>query len=101
MPDGGDMALGVDLVQTNLAGEVTVKDWLGIRGSVTAALGLGDPLDEVALSTTMSTGFGASISTDSVDIDLMVSPDAVLGGPHFLTGVGMGPAVAFSARFDI
>jgi len=101
MPEGGDLALGVDLVQTNLAGEVTVKDWLGIRGSVAAALGLGDPLDEVALSTSMTTGFGASISTDSADIDLMVSPDAVLGGPHFLTGVGMGPAVAFSARFDI
>jgi hypothetical protein len=101
-PKGSDLALGVDLVQTNLAGEVTVKDWLGIRGSVTAALSLGESVfNKVALSTTMSTGFGASISTDNVDIDLMLSPEAILGGPHFLTGTGARPPLALSARFDI
>ena len=101
MPEGGDMALDVSLVEANLAGEVTVKDWIGIRGSVAASLDLVDPTGELDVATSMSTGFGASINTDSVDIDLMVDPSAVLGGPHFLTGAGTGAAAAFSARFDI
>lgn len=101
LPDGGDMALGVSLAKTNLAGEVSIKDWLGIRGSVAAQLDLVDPTGELDVASSMSTGFGASVDTDTVDIDLMVSPDAILGGPHFLTGVGMGPAMSFSARFDI
>lgn len=101
LPDGGDMALEVSLVEANLAGEVTVKDWIGVRGSVAASLDLVDPTGELDVATSMSTGFGASINTESVNIDLMVSPDAILGGPHFLTGAGTGPAAAFSARFDI
>lgn len=101
LPDGGDMALDVSVVAANLAGEVTVKDWIGIRGSVAASLDLVDPTGELDLATSMSTGFGASINTDSVNIDLMLSPDAILGGPHFLTGAGTGSAAAFSARFDI
>ncbi len=101
LPDGGDMVVGVTVAGANLAGEVTVKDWIGIRGSVSADLDLPDPLNDFDVATTMSTGFGASINTDSVNIDLMVSPDAILGGPHFLTGVGSGPAASFSARFDI
>ena len=100
LPDGGDMAL-TPALETNLAGEVTVKDWIGVRGSVAASLDIVDPTGEFDVATSMSTGFGASINTDSVNIDLMVSPDAILGGPHFLTGAGTGPAAAFSARFDI
>jgi len=101
MPDGGDMEIGLTLAGANLAGEVTVKDWIGIRGSVAANLDAVDPTGDFDVATSMTTGFGASINTDSVTIDLMVSPDAVLGGPHFLTGVGSGPAASFSARFDI
>jgi len=101
MPDGGDMVLGVTLVGANLAGEVNVKDWLGIRGSVAANLDLVDPTGELDVATSMETGFGASINTDSVDIDLMVSPQAVLNGPFFLTGVQHQPAASLSARFDI
>ncbi|MDP6947281.1 MAG: hypothetical protein QF464_24245, partial [Myxococcota bacterium] len=101
MPDGGDAEIGLTLMGVNLAGEVTVKDWLGIRGSVTANLDAVDPTGEFDVATTMNTGFGASIATESVNIDLMVSPDAVLNGPYFLTGAASAPAAALSARFDI
>jgi len=100
-PDGGDLDLGVTVAGANLAGEVTIKDWLGIRGSVAAQLDLVDPMGELDVATSTTSMFGASIHTDSVDIDLAVDPSFVTGGPHFLTGEGTGPAASFSARFDI
>ena len=32
MPDGGDMALGLNLLNVNLAGEFMFNDWFGLRG---------------------------------------------------------------------
>jgi hypothetical protein len=101
MPDGGDMAIGLNLLDVNLAGEFMFNDWFGLRGSVTSSMSLDNLTDEMELGINMGSGFGASLVSEAGVIDLVIDPSQVLGGPFFLTGNTAGPAIALSARFSI
>jgi len=103
MPEEGDMALDLDLANVNLAGEFMFNDWFGLRGSVTAGVGLEGLTGggDMYLSATGASGFGAAFAADGANIDITVDPSAVLAGPYFLTGNVSGHAVTMSARFDI
>jgi len=101
LPDGGDMAIGLNLLDVNLAGEFMFNDWFGLRGSVTTSMVLDNLTDEMELGVNMGSGFGASLVSEAGVIDLVIDPSQVLGGPFFLTGNTAGPAIALSARFSI
>jgi hypothetical protein len=100
MPDGGDMAASLSIGNLNLAGEFMFNDWVGIRGSVTSGLSY-DVTGDGGLSGGGGSMFGATFHSDGADIDLLVSPDQLTGGPYFLTGNAMGSVAVMSARFDI
>ena len=71
VPDGGDMVLDLDLANVNLAGEFMFNEWFGLRGSVTAGLGLEGLTggDDMHLSATGASGFGAAFVADGATID--------------------------------
>jgi hypothetical protein len=100
MPEGGDMALDISLVDVNLAGEFALNDWLGLRGSVVSGADLvglsGD--GDIGLTTQMvSPKFGASLDFEGADVDFMVNPSTMMSWPN----PGDQFAATMSARFDI
>ena len=101
MPDGGDMVLSLSLLSANLAGEFMFNDWLGIRGSVTGGLDVVDLTGDLSMASTLGAAMGGTFHCDAGDIDILIDPGQLLGGPFFLTGAGTGAALALSARFDI
>lgn len=104
MPSEGDMALDLNLVDMNLGGEFAITDWFGLRGSVTASIGLEEVATDADMYVSAGAGsaFGAGFSADGCNIDVTVDPANLLGMPHFLTGVESdGFAAMMSARFDI
>ena len=101
MPDGGDMAIDLNLVQANMASEFMFNDWFGLRGSVTGTLALEDLTGDMTPSMNVGSAFGAALSSDAAAIDLMVDPAQILGGPYFLTGNASGAAAYMSIRVAI
>jgi hypothetical protein len=101
MPDGGDMAINLELVQANMASEFMFNDWFGLRGSVTGTLALENLTGEMTTSMNVDSAFGATLSSDAAAIDLKVDPAQILGGPYFLTGNASGAAAYMSIRVAI
>jgi hypothetical protein len=101
MPDGGDMAINLELVEANMASEFMFNDWFGLRGSVTGTLALENLTGEMTTSMNVDSAFGATLSSDAAAIDLKVDPAQILGGPYFLTGNASGAAAYMSIRVAI
>lgn len=103
MPDGGDMAIDLSLVDVNLAGEFALNDWFGLRGSVASGVAVVDMMGDLDVAgKALSPAFGASIDFEGADLDFVIDPTSVMNGPYFLTGAGSeGFAAMMSARFDI
>ena len=103
MPDGGDMAIDLTLADVNLAGEFSLNDWFGLRGSVASGLAVVDPTGDLDIAgKAISPAFGASIDFEGADLDFVVDPTSVMNGPYFLTGATSGTfAAMMSARFEI
>jgi hypothetical protein len=96
----GDMGLSVSVGNLSLAGEFMFNDWVGIRGSVTTGASY-DVLGDGGLSGSSGSAFGATFHAEGADIDLVVAPEQLTGGPYFLTGNAVGSIATMSARFDI
>ena len=103
MPDGGDMAVELSLVDVNIAGEFSLNDWFGLRGSVVSGLDVVDITGDLdVMGQAISPAFGASIDFEGADLDFVIDPVSVMNGPYFLTGADSESfAMMMSARFDI
>ena len=104
-PEESEADIDFSLADFNIAGEFSLTDWLGLRGSVGTALNAELPVgdEEFEMKTTrVRPAFGASLDFDGCDVDFMFDPVGLMNGDEFWTGQSNGRYGAMmSARFDI
>ena len=104
-PEESEADIDFSLADFNIAGEFSLTDWFGLRGSVGTALNAELPVgdEEFEMKTTrVRPAFGASLDFDGCDVDFMFDPVGLMNGDEFWTGQSNGwYGAMMSARFDI
>ncbi|MFT5680849.1 MAG: hypothetical protein ACI8RZ_001755 [Myxococcota bacterium] len=98
-------ALGLSLPFSNLAAEYSLREWVRLRGSATAALlavtDIDDFVDSMVWGASVGGAFGVGLIHESARLDMSINPDWVLGGPNFLSGTSNQMFGTVTARVDL